>query len=194
MLFYLLNMAKCPSRLQCKTTYLISTHISNTFTLLKYLAFIDSSAEEMTGKGGEREGEWWQLREDKASVHGTPALPSELNGTPENVFLNLEMKCTGCNQAVTLTRKWLNANAIRVLNMLLYPELWLTVSPDVHDLSSFICWSIGKLSDSLCFKISYLGHSSSTITSQPESDLRGKWLPCEHGLKFMACSVCFWDT
>lgn len=150
MLFYLLNMAKCPSRLQGKTTYLIPTHILNTFILLKYLSGLywqfsrrdDRKQEEREG-GSDR-----QQREDKASVHGSPALPTELNG-----------------------------------------RLSLQIFTIHHH---FICWSTGKLSDSLCFRIlGYLGHSSTTLTSHPESDLRGKWPPCEHGLKFMACSVCF---
>ena len=57
-----------------------------------WLFFIDSTPEEVDRKQGEREGEWHaangpqvgsrtlvRYSEDKASVHGTPALPTELN-------------------------------------------------------------------------------------------------------------------
>ena len=60
-----------------------------------FIRFIDWTAEDMMNKQDEREGEWHAAKgaqagtrtrgrcsEDKASAHGTPALPTEPGGTP----------------------------------------------------------------------------------------------------------------
>ena len=44
-------------------------------------AFIDSTAEDMTGNGMRERGRDTR----QASAHGTPALPTELNGAPKNL-------------------------------------------------------------------------------------------------------------
>ena len=62
--------------------------------------FIDRTAEDLDGmretggvkrSKGPRDGSQTQVHcsENKASVHGTPALPTELNGTPTVINFNI---------------------------------------------------------------------------------------------------------
>ena len=86
----------------CQSNQLFFSEKSPFFVFVFAFGFIDRTVEDVTGnRMSEREGEWHTTKgprpglepgalccsEDKASVHGAPAPPTELNSTPESLFL-----------------------------------------------------------------------------------------------------------
>ena len=70
----ILHRYRCPSKIKCYVFFKIY--------FFGLYGFIDRTAEDTTGI---------RMREEKASVHSAPALPTELNGTPCYVFLMTKM-------------------------------------------------------------------------------------------------------
>ena len=66
------------------------------FKLFFFLLWLDRIAEEVTGNRRERGSDTQQrapgCSEDKASVDGTPALPTELNGAPPKKAIKQECR------------------------------------------------------------------------------------------------------